>query len=76
MSVEILIGVKSINTLCWDAHIAHLIKKCNYYLVLLSKIKVFLSRRNIIHIYIYIYLILISDVLSGVIGVLHCKIPK
>ena len=34
--------------LCWDAHIDHLIKKCNSYLFLLSRIRVvfFLSRRN------------------------------
>ena len=35
------------NSLCWDVHIDHLIKKCNSYLFLLSRIKVFfLSRRN------------------------------
>ena len=34
------------NTLFWDAHIDHLIKKCNSSLFLLSRIKVFLSRRN------------------------------
>ena len=33
-------------TLCWDAHIDQLIKKCNSYLFLLSRIKVLLSRRN------------------------------
>ena len=32
--------------LCWDAHIKQLIKKCNSYLFLVSRIKVFLSRRN------------------------------
>ena len=45
-SVEILLGVTISNTLCWDAHIDDLIKKCNSYLFLLSRIKVFLSRRN------------------------------
>jgi len=50
-SVEKLLGVTISNTLCWDAHIDHLIKKCNSYLLLLSGIKVFLSRRNIILFY-------------------------
>ena len=45
-SVEKLLGVTISNTLCWDAHIEQLIKKCNSYLFLLSRIKVFLSRRN------------------------------
>ena len=45
-------GVAISNTLCWDAHIDHLIKKCNSYLFLLSRIKVFcLSRRNRILLY-------------------------
>ena len=30
-SVEILLGVTISNTLCWDAHIDHLIKACNSY---------------------------------------------
>jgi len=50
-SVEKLLGVIISNTLCWDAHINHLIKNCNSYLFLLSIIKVFLSRRNIILFY-------------------------
>ena len=45
-SVEKLLGVTIINTFCWDSHIDHLIKKCYSYLFLLSRIKVFLSRRN------------------------------
>ena len=45
-SVEKFLGVTISNTLCWDAHIEQLIKKCNSYLFLLSRIKVFLSRRN------------------------------
>ena len=44
--VEKLLGVTISNTLCWDAHIEHLFKKCNSYLFLLSRINVFLSRRN------------------------------
>ena len=32
--------------LCCDAHIDHLIKKYNSYLFVLSRIKVYLSRRN------------------------------
>ena len=40
-SVVKLLGVTISNTLCWDAHIEHLIKKCNSYLFLLSRIKVF-----------------------------------
>jgi len=38
-SVEQL-GVIISNTVCWAAHIDHLIKKCNSYLFLLSRIKV------------------------------------
>ena len=45
-SVKKLLGVTIINTLCWDAHIDQLIKKYNSDLFLLSRIKVFLSRRN------------------------------
>jgi len=41
-SVEKLLGVTLSNTLCWDAHINQLIKKCNSYLFLLSRIKVFI----------------------------------
>ena len=37
-SVEQLLGVTYSNTLCWDAH--------NSYLFLLSRIKVFLPRKN------------------------------
>ena len=43
-SVEKLLGVTISNTLCQDAHINQPIKKCNSYLFLLSRIKVFLSR--------------------------------
>ena len=50
-SVEKLLGVTISNTLCYDAHINQLIKKCNSYLSLLSRIKVFLFRRNIILFY-------------------------
>ena len=39
-SVEKLLGVTISNTLCWDAHIEQLIKICNSYLFLLSRIKV------------------------------------
>ena len=41
-SVEKLLGVTISNTLCWDAHIDQLIKKCNSYLFLLSRISVFI----------------------------------
>ena len=51
-SVEKLLGVTISNTLCWDAHIDYLIKNCNSYIFLLSRIKVFFSsRRNIILFY-------------------------
>ena len=40
-SVEKLLGVTISNTLCWDAHIDRVIKTCNSYLFLLSRIKVF-----------------------------------
>ena len=45
-SVEKLIGVTISNTVCSDAHIEQLIKKCNSDLFLISRIKVFSSRRN------------------------------
>ena len=45
-SVEKLLGVTISNTLCWDAHLDNLIKKCNSYVFLLLRIKVFLSRRK------------------------------
>ena len=45
-SVEKLLGVTISNILCSDAHIDHLVKKCDSYLFLLSRIKVFLSRSN------------------------------
>ena len=38
--------ITCLTLLCWDAHIEQLIKKCNSYLFLSSRIKVFLSRRN------------------------------
>ena len=39
-SVEKLLGVTISNTLCWGAHIDHLIRKCHSYLFLLLTIKV------------------------------------
>ena len=41
-----ILGVTISNTLCWDAHLDNLIKKCNSYVFLLLRIKVFLSRRK------------------------------
>ena len=38
-SVEKLPGITISNTLCWDAHIDHLIKKCNSYFFLIIKNK-------------------------------------
>ena len=65
-SVEKLIGVTISNTLCWDAHIDHLIKKGNSYLLLLSRIKVFyLEGTEYCFTTLIFYLILISVVLSG-----------
>jgi len=74
--VEKLFGVTISNTLGWDAHIEQLIKKCNSYLFLLSRIKVFLSRRNRILFNNSYSLPHLDLVLSGVSVVLHCKIPK
>ena len=66
-SVEQLLGVTISNTLCWDAHIDHLIKTCNSYLFLLSRIKVFyLEGTEYCFTTLIFYLILISVVLSGV----------
>ena len=41
-SVEKRLGVTISNTLCWDAHIDQLNKNCKSYLLLLSRIKVFI----------------------------------
>ena len=74
-SVEILLGVTISNTLCWDAHIDQLIKRCNSYLFLLSRIKVFyLEGTEYCFTTLTFYLIFISVVLSGVTVVLHWKI--
>ena len=40
--VEKRLGVTISNTLCWDAHIDQLNKNCKSYLLLLSRIKVFI----------------------------------
>ena len=73
--VEKLLGVTISNTLCWDAHSDHLIKKCNSYLFLLSRIKVFyLEGTEYCFTTLTFYPILISVVLSGVTVVLHWKI--
>ena len=73
-SVEKLLGVTISNTLCWDGHIDHLIKKCNSYLFLLSRIKVFyLEGREYCFTTLSFYLILIAVVLSEVTAVLHWK---
>ena len=74
-SVEKLLGVTISNTHCWDAHIDQPIKRCNSYLFLLSRIKVFyLEETEYCFITLTFYLILISIVLSGVTVVLHWKI--
>jgi len=70
-----LIGVTFSNTLCCDAHINQLIKKCNYYLFLSSRIKVFyLEGTEYCFTTLIFYLMLIFVVLSGVTVVLHWKI--
>ena len=70
-----LLGVTISNTLCWDAHINQLIKTCNSYSFLLSRIKVFyLEGTEYCFTNLTFYLILISVVLSGLTGVLHWKI--
>ena len=74
-SVGKLLGVTISNTLCWDAHIEQLIKKCNSYLFLLSRIKMFyLEGTEYCFTTLTFYLILISVVLSGVTIVLYWKI--
>ena len=81
-SVEKLLGDTISNTLCWDAHIEQLIKKCNSYLFLLSRIKVFLSRRNSILFYnSYIlshldFCCIIWGNCSSTLEDKTCKIPK
>ena len=74
-SVEKFLVVTISNTICWNAHIDHLIKKCNSYLFLLSRINVFyLEGTEYCFTTLTFYLILISIVLSGVTVVLHWKI--
>ena len=74
-SVEQLLVVTISNTICWDAHIDHLIKKCNSYLFLLSRINVFyLEETEYCFTILTFYFILIYVVLSGVTVVLHWKI--
>ena len=74
-SVEKLLGVTISNTLCWDAHVEQLIKKCNSYLFLLSRIKVFYQEGTEYCLTtLTFYLILIYVVLSGVTVVLHWEI--
>ena len=72
-----LLGATISNTLCWDAHMYHLIKKCNSYLFLLSRINVlfyYLEGTWYCFTTLIFYLILIYVVLSGVTIVLHWKI--
>jgi len=45
-SVENLLGVTIINSLCWDNHINQVLKKCNFYSFLLSRINIFLTRKK------------------------------
>jgi len=45
-SVENLLGVTIINSLCWDNHINQVLKKCNSYSFLLSRINIFLTRKK------------------------------
>ena len=73
-SIEIL-AVPISNTLCWDAHIDHLIKKCNSYVFLLSRINVFyLEGTEYCFTTLPFDLLLISVVLSGVNVVPHWTI--
>ena len=48
---ENLLGVTISNTLCWDKHIDHVLKTCNSYLYLLTRIKIYLSLQNRILVY-------------------------
>ena len=73
-SVEKLLGVTISNSLCWDAHIDHLIKKCNSYLFLLSRIKAYLEGTEYCFTTPTFYLILICVVLSWITVVLYWKI--
>ena len=60
-----LLGATISNTLCWDAPMYHFIKKCNSYLFLLSRLKVFyLVGTEYCFTTLTFYLILISVVLS------------
>ena len=74
-SLEKLLVVAINNTLFWDAHIDHLIKKSYSYLFLLSRIKVFyLEGTEYCFTTLTFYLILISVVVSGITVVLRWKI--
>ena len=48
---EKLLGVTISNTLCWDKHSDHVLKTCNSYLYLLTRIKIYLSLQNRILVY-------------------------
>ena len=75
-SVEKLLGATISNTLCLDAHIEQLIQKCNSYLLLLSRIKVFLSRRNRILSYILPHLDLCCIIWGNCSSTLEDKLVK
>ena len=45
-SIERLLGVTINNDLSWNTQIENVIKKCNTFLYLLSRVKVFLSFQN------------------------------
>ena len=59
-----------------DAHIDHLIKKCNSYVFLLSRIKAFLSRRNRILFYILPHLDLCCIIWGNCSSTLEDKLVK
>jgi len=42
----IVLGVTLTNTLCWDTHIGNILKTCNLYLFMLSRIKIILEYSN------------------------------
>ena len=43
---EKLLGVNISDTLCWDKHIDHVLKTCNSYLYLLTRIEIYSSLHN------------------------------
>ena len=71
---ERLLGVTISNTLCWDKHSDHVLKTCNSYLYLLTRMRsIYLCKTEYYFIIHTFYLIFITAVLSGVVVIQYQK---